>query len=84
MSLYIGMYSPHTHAHTHTHTHTHMHTCIFLMIHQGEIGKEMYIVNQGQVQVVGGAEDNEVLAELGPGSVFGEIRYTHISSSHVC
>ena len=34
----------------------------------------MYIVNQGTVQVVGGFEGNQVLAELGPGSVFGEIR----------
>lgn len=41
---------------------------------QGEISKEMYIVNQGLVQVIGGA-DNEVLVELGPGAVFGEIRY---------
>ena len=41
---------------------------------QGEIGKEMYIVHEGLVAVVGGAEDNEVLAELGPGSIFGEIR----------
>ena len=38
----------------------------------------MYIVNQGKVQVVGGTERNEVLAELGPGSVFGEIRYVAI------
>lgn len=34
----------------------------------------MYIVHEGLVAVVGGAEDNEVLAELGPGSIFGEIR----------
>ena len=32
----------------------------------------------GKVQVIGGA-DNEVLAELGPGAVFGEIRYCLIS-----
>ena len=40
---------------------------------QGEIGREMYIVNQGQVQVMGGT-DNQVLAELGAGAVFGEIK----------
>ena len=35
----------------------------------------MYIVNKGLVQVIGGPSDNSrVLAELGPGSVFGEIR----------
>ena len=34
----------------------------------------MYIVNQGKVHVIGGAENSEVLAELGAGSVFGEIR----------
>ncbi|XP_064405608.1 cyclic nucleotide-gated cation channel beta-1-like isoform X3 [Halichondria panicea] len=39
---------------------------------KGEIGREMYIVNQGQVQVMGGT-DNQVLAELGAGAVFGEI-----------
>ena len=42
---------------------------------QGEIGKEMYIVNQGIVQVVGVAHGKEqILADLGPGNVFGEIR----------
>lgn len=30
-------------------------------------------MNQGLMQVIGGA-DNDVLAELGPGAVFGEIR----------
>lgn len=36
----------------------------------------MYIVNKGVVQVIGGPTDNpQVLVELGPGSVFGEIRY---------
>ncbi len=40
---------------------------------QGEIGKEMYIVNEGFMEVIGGS-DNEILAELGPGAVFGEIR----------
>ena len=39
----------------------------------------MYIVNQGIVQVVGGLAGNEVLAELGPGSVFGEIRLVGVA-----
>lgn len=35
----------------------------------------MYIVSEGKVQVIGGAEDDlQILVELGPGSVFGEIR----------
>lgn len=40
----------------------------------------MYIVNKGVVQVIGGPTDNpQVLVELGPGSVFGEIRYVYIN-----
>lgn len=39
----------------------------------------MYIVNQGKVQVIGGVDDDlKILVELGPGSVFGEIRYVFI------
>ena len=47
----------------------------------------MYIVNEGLVWVVGGVNKSVVLAELGPGSIFGEIRlekkYTHTINSIV-
>ena len=41
---------------------------------QGEVGTEMYIVKEGKVDVVGGANDSLVFVTLGEGSVFGEIR----------
>ena len=34
----------------------------------------MYIVDEGMVEVLGKRGKDDVLAELGPGSVFGEIR----------
>ncbi|XP_045437555.1 cyclic nucleotide-gated cation channel beta-3 [Pipistrellus kuhlii] len=40
---------------------------------KGEVGREMYIVKQGQLWVLGGADAAQVLATLTAGTVFGEL-----------
>lgn len=48
----------------------------------------MYIVKQGEGQVLGGSDGAQVLVTLKAGTVFGEIRYlkdtSQISKSAIC
>lgn len=45
---------------------------------QGDVGRDMYVVSKGLLEVLGGPDGSRVLTELGPGSAFGELRWAGI------
>jgi len=49
-------------------------TKVIYIILQDEVGREMYIIKAGEVQVVGGPDGKTVFVTLKAGAVFGEVR----------
>ena len=54
--------------------------CDYLLTFAGEVGKEMFIVNRGRLQVVAADDNRTIIATLRPGAYFGEISILNMGS----